>query len=218
MLISLFKLSSSKLRANKSHPWPRVARSIMVFPPDAKPARKECNRRGLFSTGGCHVNKMALQILCVLSKTRQQKWALFRSIRISSAHRRTRALRLICSCPYSLTSITHGDSSHTPQYKHFTVSSEIWRSKRHSKLHWAQWRSTVTMPVVPKQHKARWNQALCSRPCCAAARRPARDQSNNENVQLCTFTLQLAKSFKLTAKSSKNWRRIGWANNFDCLW
>ena len=97
----------------------------MVFPPDAKPARKECNRRGLFSTGGCHVNKMALKILCVLSKTRQQKWALFRSIRISSAHRRTRALRLICSCPYSLTSITHGDSSHTPQYKHFTVSSEI---------------------------------------------------------------------------------------------
>ena len=107
-----------KLRAKKMPPW-------VVFPPDAKPARNECNRRGLFSTGGCHVNKMALKILCVLSKTRQQKWALFRSIRISSAHRRTRALRLICSCPYSLTSITHGDSSHTPQYKHFTVSSEI---------------------------------------------------------------------------------------------
>jgi hypothetical protein len=45
-----------------------VARSIVVFPPDAKPARKECNWRGLFSTEGCHVNKMALckDTMCAL--------------------------------------------------------------------------------------------------------------------------------------------------------
>ena len=50
--------------------------------------------------------KLLISLLFKLS-SKQQKWALFRSIRISSAHRRTRALRLICSCPYSLTSINH---------------------------------------------------------------------------------------------------------------
>ena len=49
---------------------------------------------------------------------------------------------------------THQSLDPAMQEIRITVPPEIWCCERHSKLCWAQTRSTVTMPVVPQQHKA----------------------------------------------------------------